>query len=138
MRLPPSSLLLGSVGIWSIVLGIYFALLRPALLAEDLRYIAASSALSTSAVPGLGAWLKLVFIVLGGFAASFGLAFAYLAIWILPARPRGAGFVVATVTLAGPVLMSAVNFALHSDFRWLLLAPAASGIAGILCYLREH
>ena len=34
-------------------------------------------------------------------------------------------------------LMSATNFALHSDFRWLLLMPALMWLAGVLCYLWE-
>ncbi|MEO6015629.1 MAG: hypothetical protein ABIP46_00110 [Polaromonas sp.] len=33
--------------------------------------------------------------------------------------------------------MSATNFALHSDFRWLLLLPVLMWLAGLLCYLRE-
>ena len=34
-------------------------------------------------------------------------------------------------------IMSATNFALHSDFRWLLLVPALIWLAGVLCYRWE-
>jgi hypothetical protein len=33
-------------------------------------------------------------------------------------------------------LMSAVNFALGSDFRWLLAVPAAVWLAAVLLYVR--
>ena len=135
-RLRMSSLLLGTCGVWLILLGAYFVFLRPPLLAEDLRYIAVTEASAGSAMPGLAGWLKLVFIVLGGFAASSGIALTYLAIWILPRRLPGAGLVAAAVTILGPALMCAVNFALHSNFRWLLLAPAILGTTGVLAYMR--
>lgn len=131
-----SSLLLGTCGAWLILLGAYFIFLRPPLLAEDLRYIAITEAYAGSAVPALAGWLKLVFIVLGGFATSSGVALTYLSIWILPRRPTGAALVVTAVTLFGPALMCAVNFALHSAFRWMLLAPVILGISGVLAYMR--
>ena len=34
--------------------------------------------------------------------------------------------------------MSATNFALDSNYRWLLLVPALLWLAGLLCYLRER
>jgi hypothetical protein len=131
-----SPLLLGTCGTWLILLGAYFVFLRPPLLAEDLRYIAITEIYAGSAVPALASWLKLVFIVLGGFAASTGVALTYLSIWILPRRPKGAGLAVAAVIILGPALMCVVNFALHSTFRWLLLAPVIVGIAGVLMYIR--
>ena len=38
---------------------------------------------------------------------------------------------------ASVTLMSATNFMLHSDFRWLLLVPALLWLAGLICYVRE-
>ncbi len=35
-------------------------------------------------------------------------------------------------------LMSATNFALYSDFRWLLLGPALVWPAGVVFYIAEH
>jgi len=130
-----SSLLLGACGAWLILLGVYFIILRPPLLAEDLRYIAITEAFASDAMPGLSDWLQLVFIVLGGFAATSGVALGYFSIWVLPKRPKGAGLVVAVIVLLGPALMCVVNFTLHSDFRWLLLAPPLFGIAGVFAYM---
>jgi hypothetical protein len=59
-------------GIWLIGLGSYFALLRPALLPEDLRYMRISHAQVQSALPGLDNWLSHVFVVMGGFMAAAG------------------------------------------------------------------
>ena len=131
-----SSLLLGACGAWLMLLGIYFIFLRPPLLAEDLRYIAIAEASAGGAMPGLSDWLKLVFTVLGGFIVSSGVALAYLSIWVLPRRQKGAAIVAAVMTILGPVLMCAVNFALRSDFRWLLLAPAVFGLSGVFAYIR--
>ena len=47
-----SFLLFLTCGIWLIGLGLYFALLRPTLLLEDLRYIGISDAQIQSALPG--------------------------------------------------------------------------------------
>jgi len=136
IRQRTSSLLLGACGAWLILLGAYFIFLRPPLLAEDLRYIAITEAAAGRGMPGLADWLKLVFIVLGGFAASSGVALAYLSIWILPRRQKGAALVAAVMTILGPALMCAVNFALRSDFRWLLLAPVVFGLSGVFAYMR--
>lgn len=35
-------------------------------------------------------------------------------------------------------LMSATNFALHSDFRWVLLLPALVWLAGLAAYVAKH
>lgn len=132
-RAQVSTVLLGACGAWLILLGIYFALLRPPLLGEDLRYIGITGEAAGS-MTGFADWLAMVFIVLGGFSASTGVALGYLAIWILPSRPKGAGIVIAAVTSFGPVLMSVVNFALLSDFRWLLFAPAVMSVSGVIAY----
>lgn len=75
------------------------------------------------ALPGLAAWLGKVFTVMGGFMTGAGVLVTYVALRVLPQQPAGA---LAALVLAGAMtvgLMSAVNFALVSDFRWLLLAP---------------
>ena len=35
-------------------------------------------------------------------------------------------------------LMSATNFALHSDFKWLLLGPALIWLAGLAVHVARH
>jgi hypothetical protein len=44
--------------VWRIGLGIYFMAFRPALLAEDPRYIGSSLAEIRAAIPGLERWLQ--------------------------------------------------------------------------------
>lgn len=111
-------------GVWLVGLGVYFIFLRPPLLPEDARYMGADATAIQAALPGLATWLGKVFTVMGGFMAGAGVLAAYIAWCVIPTRPRGA---VVALALAGVLtvgLMSAVNFLLHSDFRWLLVLPA--------------
>ena len=88
-------------------------------------------------MPGLERWLGHVFKVLGGFMVATG-ALTVLAAWRwLAKRERGTFAALAVAGAAGVGLMSATNFLLHSDFRWLLLLPALSWLFGLACYLRE-
>jgi hypothetical protein len=129
--------MLASCGLWLVALGLYFIALRPALLPEDIRFVGEPLARIHAAIPGLERWLRLVFAVLGGFAAGTGVLGIYLAAVALPRRPPGASWVIAIVGLSTVTLMSAVNFELHSDFRWVLLIPAVLWGAGLLAYLLE-
>jgi hypothetical protein len=67
-----SSILLVLFGAALMLMGLYFALLRPPLLPEDLRYLGASQAQLDSIAPQLPAWLKQVFRVMGGYVAATG------------------------------------------------------------------
>lgn len=123
--------LLFACGVWLVGLGIYFILIRPPLLPEDPRYIGLAMEEIQRSVPGLAAWLRKVFTVMGGFMAAAGALTLLLA--VQPASLRGPRVVVALAVAgaSGVGLMSAVNFALHSDFRWLLLAPALLWLAAV-------
>ena len=125
-------------GIWLIGLGLYFALLRPALLPEDPRYIGSSLAQIQSALPGLERWLSHVFTVMGGFMAASGLLTTFLAVTAVSARQKGTGIVLLLAGFATVVTMSWTNFAIDSNFRWVLLAPAVLWIAGIASYVLER
>ena len=125
-------------GIWLIGLGLYFVLLRPALLPEDPRYIGSSLEQIRVALPGLERWLSRVFTVMGGFMAGAGLLTAFLAVTAVPARHKGTGMVLLLTGLATVVTMSWTNFALDSDFKWLLLAPAVLWLAGVGSYAFER
>ena len=114
---PRSAWMLLFCGLWLVVLGLYFILVRPALLPEDLRYIGESVVRIQAAIPGLERWLRLVFVVLGGFEFGAGVLCTYLVVVVLPSRPRGATWLISIVGLSTVALMSAVNFELHSDFR---------------------
>jgi hypothetical protein len=115
----------------------YFLFLRPALLPEDPRYIGSSLETIRSAAPGLEGWLRHVFNVLGGFMVATGAITTFVAWRLLARRERGTFTAMAVAGAASVALMSATNFLLYSDFRWVLLLPALLWLAGLLCYLRE-
>jgi hypothetical protein len=54
----------------------------------------------------------------------------------MPARLGGTGWALALVGALTVGLMSAVNFALHSDFRWLLILPPIVWAAATLLHAR--
>ena len=133
-----SCLIFLTCGTWLIVLGLYFALLRPALLPEDLRYIGSNFPAIQSALPGLDRWLSHVFVVMGGFMVAAGLLTNVLAATAVSVRRRGTGIVLLLVGFATVVTMSWTNFAIDSNFKWLLLAPAVLWSAGIVSYAFER
>ena len=137
-RLPLSAKVFLVCGLYLVVLGLYFILLRPALLPEDPRYIGSSLEAIRAAVPGLERWLGLVFNVMGGFMVAAGALTVLAALRWLAKRERGTFAALAVAGAASVGLMSATNFLLHSDFRWLLLLPALLWLLGLACYLRER
>ena len=124
-------------GAWLIALGLYFLFLRPALLPEDPKYIGSSLEAIRAAMPGLERWLGHVFNVMGGFMIAVGAVTMFLAWRFLSRREPGTFATLLVAGAASVALMSATNFLLHSNFRWLLLLPALLWLAGLLCYLRE-
>ncbi len=133
----PSGKVFFACGAWLIALGLYFLFLRPALLPEDPKYIGRSLEAIRAAMPGLERWLGHVFNVMGGFMVATGAMTVLVAYRFLALRERGTFAALAAAGAASVALMSATNFLLHSDFRWLLLLPALLWLAGLLCYLRE-
>lgn len=136
-RLKLSGKIFALCGIWLVALGTYFVFLRPALLPEDPQYIGISLEAIRFAVPGLERWLRHVFNVMGGFMVAAGVMTTLVACR-LPVPRELTTF--AALLLAGTVsvgLMSATNFLLNSNFRWLLVLPVLLWLAGLLCYLRE-
>ena len=121
-------------GMWLIALGLYFALLRPALLSEDVRYMGASAAHVTAAIPGVAAWLRHVFVVMGGFMIASGVLTLFLAFGAVAERRRGTGIALLVAGLASVATMSWTNFAIDSAFKWLLLGPALLWFTGLVLY----
>ncbi|HEX8444749.1 MAG TPA: hypothetical protein VF631_13990 [Allosphingosinicella sp.] len=125
--------LLTACGIYQIALGLYFILCRPSFLPEDVRFMRGSAAAIRAAAPGIEAWLQWVFAVMGGQMTGVGI------LVLLAARrerygiaaPPAETFFLASAAVATAVLMSGVNFAIGSDFRWLLLAPVALWILAL-------
>lgn len=121
-------------GIWLLGLGLYFIVVRPPLLPEDVRFMGTSIGQARAALPGLEGWLQRVFTVLGGFIAGAGVLTVLIARGSLWARFDGTALAWA-MAIAGTFtvgLMSATNFALHSDFEWLLLVPALAWSLGVM------
>jgi hypothetical protein len=119
-----SSIVLTAAGIAVIGIGFYFIFLRPPLLPEDVRYMALSAAQLDVVRPRLAEWLTHVFIVLGGYAVAAGVLTITLAATSFRAHSRGAA-IGATIGGAASIgLMAGVNFAIGSDFKWVLLGIA--------------
>ncbi|MDP3750714.1 MAG: hypothetical protein Q8Q98_02500 [Polaromonas sp.] len=137
MRLQLSGRVFAVCGLWLAALGVYFLLLRPALLPEDPRFMGASIETLRAAAPGLERWLGHVFNVMGGFMIATGSLATLVACRYLAIRARGTLTALVATGTASVGLMSATNFMLHSDFRWLLLVPAPLWLMGVVCYLRE-
>jgi hypothetical protein len=130
--------LIAVCGVWLIGLGVYFMFFRPFLLPEDTRFIGSSLAQVQAAMPGLERWLHRVFAVMGGFMASTGVMTVVMATVVMPARLKGTSWALAVTWALTVVLMSATNFALDSDFKWLLLVPALVWLAGLLLHLASR
>jgi hypothetical protein len=132
-----STWLLTACGVWLVGLGLYFIVRRPPLLPEDTRFIGTTLAQLRAAAPGLEGWLGKVFIVMGGFIASSGVLTVFVATVAIPRRLAGTAWVVAFSGALSVALMSATNFALQSDFKWVLIVPALGWLAGLVVYLTE-
>ena len=132
-----SAIIFFTCGLWLLVLGLYFALLRPALLPEDLRYIGGSAGLERVSLPGLERWLHRVFVAMGGCIAACGVLTTFLAVSAVAERRARTGVVLCLVGLTTVATMSWTNFVIESDFKWLLLAPTALWAAGIAAYAFE-
>ena len=130
-------MLLAASGVLLIGIGIYFLLFRPALLPEDIRYMNPTPAELQSIAPRLTSWLTDVFRVMGGYVAATGVLALTLAWTSFRNRQTVAA---AGAGIAGGLsigLMAAINFMIHSDFKWVLLAMALVWAASIAAFVRE-
>jgi hypothetical protein len=122
-------------GVWLVGLGLYFVVLRPPLLPEDLRFSGTTLVQIRAAAPGLEGWLEEVFTVMGGFMAGAGVLTVFVAIKAMPLRLQGTPWAIAFTGALTVALMSATNFALDSDFKWLLLTPALIWLVSLALYV---
>jgi hypothetical protein len=115
---------LAAAGVAVTGIGFYFIFLRPPLLPEDLRFLALPASQLDIIRPRLELWLARVFIVLGGYAVATGVLTIALAVTSFRDRSRGAATGATIGGAASIGLMAAVNFAIQSDFKWVLLGIA--------------
>ena len=140
-RAPPhraASWMLAGCGLWLVALGLYFIFVRPPLLPEDTRFMDSSLAQVQAALPGLEPWLQRVFTVLGGFMAGTGVLTVFVARAAMPSRLPGTSWALGLAGALTVALMSAANFSLNSDFRWVLLVPALLWLAGLVLHIARR
>ena len=135
---PISTWMLAACGVWLVGLGLYFIVLRPPLLPEDSRFMGTTVAHVRAQLPGLEDWLKKVFTVMGGFMAGAGVLTVFVATTAMRTRLKWTSWAIALSGALTVGLMSATNFALHSDFRWVLLVPALVWLAGLAVHVARH
>jgi hypothetical protein len=121
---PPSSIVLSMAGFALLAIGLYFILLRPPLLPEDLRYMQLSLAQREALGPEINAWLTQVFRVLGGYVMATGVLTITVAATSFRTHRWGAAIGVFLAGAASIGWMTVVNFMIASEFKWALLSLA--------------
>ena len=136
-RWTPSSIVLTMAGVCLIGVGLYFILLRPPLLPEDIRYMALPTAQLDILRPRLELWLTLVFRVMGGYILGTGVLAVTLAATSFRAHQPGAAIGALIGGVASIGWMAAVNFMIDSDFKWVLLGLALLWAGSLVLFWRE-
>ena len=131
---PYSSSILALGGLLLVAMGIYFVLLRPALLPEDLRYMKTTLLVIHDSSPGLSAWLQKVFWVMGGYIFTTGLLIIFIALTSFRKRLRGAFGIVVLAGISSIGSMMVINFIIGSDFKWVLLIFTLPWIIALILY----
>lgn len=83
---------------------------------EDPRFKGTSLAQLRQVAPGLEAWPRIVRTA-------------------MPRRLSGTASALRLAGLSTVVLMGAMNFVLHADFRWVLVVPATIWLVGVAVYV---
>ena len=134
----PSSIVLILAGVTLIGTGLYFILLRPPLLPEDVRFMALPAAQFDLLRPRLEAWLVHVFRVMGGYVLATGVLTVTLAATSFRAHHAGAAIGALIGGAASIGWMAVVNFMIDSDFKWVLLGMALLWAASLLLFWVEQ
>lgn len=130
--------LLAGCGLFQVSMGAYFIALRPTMLTEDERFTGLSLQAMAQISPSIPVWLDRVFVVLGGHVAATGLLVTLTAIMLWGRTISLTALILITAAGgASVVLMSAMNFAINSDFRWLLLLPALAWTGAVMLLAAE-
>jgi hypothetical protein len=134
----PSVLLLAVAAIMLMGTGLYFLFLRPTLLPEDIRYMGLSATQLGGVREPLATWLTQVFRVMGGYVLATGVLAITLALTSYREHHTGAWLGALAGGLASIGLMTAVNFTIRSDFKWVLLCMALVWAASIILFWTER
>ena len=135
---PFSSILLIVAGAALSIVGLYFILVRPSLLPEDVRYMALPAAQLDAVRPQLETWLARVFQVMGGYILATGI----FAITLGATAYREHRWEAATGVLIGGATsigwMTVVNFVIRSDFKWFLLGLSLLWASSLVMFFIER
>ena len=131
---PYSSSILAVGGFLLVAMGIYFILLRPALLPEDLVYMKTNSSIVHENFPQLTVWLQKVFWVMGGYIFTTGLLTVFIALTAFRKRLSGAFSIVILTGISSIGSMTVVNFVIDSAFKWVLLSFTLPWIIALILY----
>ena len=134
----PSSIVLITAGVTLIAVGLYFILLRPPLLSEDVRYMALPAAQLDILRPRLELWLTQVFRVMGGYVLATGVLAVTVAATAFRAHQKGAAIGALIGGAASIGWMAAVNFMIDSDFKWVLLGVALLWACSLVLFWFER
>jgi hypothetical protein len=118
---PYSASMLAFAGLFLVLMGLYFVLLRPSLLQEDLRYMGSTLQNAKENMPGLLIWLPKVFWVMGAYIFTTGLLTIFIAFTAFRKRLSGVFIIVAITGISSIGSMTVVNFMIDSAFKWVLL-----------------
>lgn len=127
--------LLTACGVTLVLMGGFFLVGRPPLLPEDARFMGSTAEDIIDAVPALPSWLRHVFWVLGGYMVTTGVLVVYVANAGLRNGNAAALLVLAVAGVTSLGWMSAVNFMIHSSFKWVLLGLDGIWVLGLLLAL---
>ena len=134
----PSSIVLILAGVTLIGVGVYFILLRPPLLPEDIRYMDLPAAQLDILRPRLELWLTHVFRVMGGYVLATGVLAVTLAATAFRAHQTGAAIGALIGGAASIGWMAVVNFMIGSDFKWVLLGMALLWACSLVLFWFER
>jgi hypothetical protein len=133
----PSAVLLALAGITLIGTGLYFLLLRPPLLPEDVRYMGLNETQLVAIRPRLEAWLIQVFRVMGGYILADGV----FAVTLAATSFRTYQWIAWFGALIGGVFsigwMAIVNLIIDSDFKLALFGMALIWAASLVLFCFE-
>jgi hypothetical protein len=124
-------------GITLVGTGLYFLVLRPPLLPEDVRYMSLNAEQLAAIRPRLEIWLTHVFRVMGGYILATGVLAVTLAATSFGRHEWGAGLGALIGGAASVGWMAVVNFMIDSDFKLVLMAMAVLWAASLMLFWIE-